>query len=152
MAGSPWIYQPSIVRDKLAILALVEGVWDRVQPKIRSDNYSIDFAVAPDLSACWIVEINNFLPPLAGSGLFKYRHAADRTVIERGPFEFRIKETPVTPEDFVSVDIDEATGRTTTTTMHPAPPHIMKLVGDVRKSLAGDVSGAATSVSPCTVS
>jgi hypothetical protein len=37
------------------------------------------------------------LPPLAGSGLFACQDGADRAKLKlkKGPFEFRIKESPV---------------------------------------------------------
>ena len=126
-AYSPWCYDPRIVEKKDEILALIQETWAAAAERIgeKSLNYSLDFAVATDLSQCWIVEVNNFLPPLAGCGLFIYGDASDRAVMERGPFEFRIKEVPLRAEDFVQTTHDPKTGRSRTIVMQPAPQHLM---------------------------
>jgi hypothetical protein len=68
----------------------VESLWDRIPTDtLPMTDYCIDFAVNPDLSQVWIVEINAFLPPLAGSGLFGMHVSADRDLITNGPFTFR---------------------------------------------------------------
>ena len=133
---NPWVYSQDMMQQKDAILKLILELWDRAQPNIRSENYSLDFAVAPDLSGCWIVELNNFLPPLAGSGLFDYYLPSDRDILMRGPFEFRIRTTPVTEDDFVRVTTDEE-GNKKTIHMQPATPHMMLYVKNYRRKLFG---------------
>jgi hypothetical protein len=123
---NPWVYDKKLIENKLQVLSLINNLWDEVQDKVRSSNYSIDFAVSPALDGgVWIVEINNFLPPLAGSGLFVYQDEADRAKLKKGPFEFRIKESPVKEADFINTSIDKY-GRKRTLTMKPAPDHIMR--------------------------
>jgi hypothetical protein len=99
---SPFIFSPEISAQKDKILRLIEGVWDSVQGRIQSKNYCLDFAVSRSLSHCWIVEVNNFLPPLAGAGLFDYHDVdGDRVTLFHGPFEFRIQEKPIQETDFL---------------------------------------------------
>lgn len=137
-AYNPWIYESKLVEKKEKILNIITTLWDVVEPKVRSDNYSIDFAVSPLLNGdVWVVEINNFLPPLAGSGLFHYHDESDRTVLAKGPFEFRVRETPVKREDFVWTTVEENTGKTRVVTMQPAPDHVMRYVENLRREKEG---------------
>eukprot|EP00128_Syssomonas_multiformis_P014365 Colp12_sorted_trinity150504_noHs@33831 len=86
-AYSPWVYDERIIKNKDLVHKVITETWDQVQPRIRSDNYSVDFALSPDLKTCFIVEINNFLPPLAGCGLFVYQDDSDRAILEgRSPY------------------------------------------------------------------
>lgn len=78
-----------MLKKRDQILAKIHSVWDKIHGKIPIQNYCVDFAVQPDCSQCWIVEVNAFLPPLAGSGLFQMHVAADRDIIYNGPFTFR---------------------------------------------------------------
>jgi hypothetical protein len=135
---SPWVYQQRMVEEYDRLLEIITRLWDRVEPCIRSDNYSVDFAVSPALNGdCWIVEINNFLPPLAGSGLFNYNDSADRQLLlhPQGvrPFEFRIRREPMTSADLEYRN--EETGRSIV--MQPAPPHTMAFVRAQRFEIQG---------------
>ena len=114
-------------------MAAIRRVWDEADPSIRSDNYTLDFAVSRDVSQVYIVELNNFLPPLSGSCLFEYANEHDREIIFNGPFEFRIKETPTSLQDFVHVRTDEKTGKEQTSIMQPAPPHWMLMAENIRR-------------------
>ncbi|PRP84149.1 hypothetical protein PROFUN_04140 [Planoprotostelium fungivorum] len=136
-AYSPFIFERQQVEKKADILRLIEKVWDRVDEKSRVQDYSVDFAVSPECGEgqCWVIEINAFLPPLAGSGLFSMHDAKDRDIIKNGPFEFRVKEKPIVEEDFTVVKVDEKTGRTTTVIMQPATPEVMDWVKEVRREL-----------------
>lgn len=80
--------------------------WERNANQLRQahkslslDNYSIDFCFSPDLEVrregktvqlllnfqkCWVVEVNAFLPPLAGCGLFNYDDPVDRKLMLDG--------------------------------------------------------------------
>lgn len=139
-AYSPWVFEPRIVERKDDVLAVVNRLWDQAQPCIRAEDYSIDFAVASDLSQAWIVEINAFLPPLAGCGVFDYSSPADRSVLEGvSPFEFRVCERPIVEADFRTTRVDES-GKVTTMEMRPAPPHIMAMLREAR---SGGGGGAA---------
>eukprot|EP00298_Acanthocystis_sp_HF-20_P007283 c16913_g1_i1.p1 GENE.c16913_g1_i1~~c16913_g1_i1.p1 ORF type:complete len:327 (-),score=102.24 c16913_g1_i1:33-926(-) len=131
-AYNPWVYDKVIVESKEKILEIITNLWDRVQPKVKSNNYCIDFAVSPNLKDCWIIEVNNFLPPLSGSGLFDFHKEEDKNIIFNGPFTFRIKETPTKEEDFIYIRIDQKTNKKTTTLMQPAPPFIMKTIENIR--------------------
>eukprot|EP01104_Vermistella_antarctica_P013546 TRINITY_DN4118_c1_g1_i3.p1 TRINITY_DN4118_c1_g1~~TRINITY_DN4118_c1_g1_i3.p1 ORF type:complete len:450 (-),score=80.24 TRINITY_DN4118_c1_g1_i3:129-1478(-) len=136
-AYNPWVYDRSICEHKDAILRLISDLWDRAGPKIRSENYTLDFAVSKDLKKCYIVELNNFLPPLSGSCLFDYKNAHDRALLASGPFEFRVRDVATTVADFVSVSTDAKTGKTRTMVMQPAPPHLMLFVENAKRKRLG---------------
>ena len=149
-AYNPWVFDARQHRHKAQILARIVEVWDRAAPRVRCENYSIDFAVDPhrigggdgggggashggssggrsegrgggrsggrgggsgdggggggdEEAACWIVEINAFLPPLAGCGLYRYEDPTDRKLLLEGPFSFRVRDKPATDADFVQV-------------------------------------------------
>lgn len=133
-AYSPWVYDKRIIDHKDTLLGLMIALWDKAQAKIQSQNFSIDFAISNELSECWLVEINNFLPPLAGCGLFNFYDEHDRAVLEgKVGFEFRIRMEPLEAQkDFVRTRTNKDTGRMTTTIMQPAPPHIMAFVDKCR--------------------
>jgi len=61
---------------------------------MKVDSYTIDFALFPNLDKIFVIEINE-LPPIAGTGLFKFDSPIDRKIIEEGPFELRINEIPL---------------------------------------------------------
>jgi hypothetical protein len=93
---NPWIYVPKMVTEKAKLLEIITQFWDKVEPKVAiADNYSIDFAVDATLNGdAWLVEVNNTLPPMAGSGLFRYADDGDRKLLLEGPFTFRTREAP----------------------------------------------------------
>ena len=138
---NPWVYSADMLNKKEQILALLLEVWDKADGHIRSENYSLDFAVSPDLSACWIVELNNFLPPLAGCGVFNFYDEEDRKVLLEGPFEFRLKKAPVTEADFsrVHINADAETGQEVkvTVNMQPASPDVMLYAANARRAKYG---------------
>jgi hypothetical protein len=140
---SPWVYKPEIVENKKKIQEKIFSLWDQVQPKIKSENYCLDFAVSVDLKNCWIVEVNNFLPPLAGCGLFKYSDIeGDRKILFEGPFEFRIKDDPIVLADFVltTETIDKTTNiknKATTMIMRPASHQTMMWMTNLRLQKEG---------------
>lgn len=137
---SPYVYSPGLhVARREELLALLTATWDAAAAQVERhvSSYSIDFAVAPDLSRCWVVEVNAFLPPLAGSGLFRYAVPADRAVLAgEAPFEFRVKTAPLAPADFVHTSV-KSDGSTRTTTMAPAPPHVMRRLRQLRREVQG---------------
>lgn len=130
---NPWVFVPAIVAHKKEIFHLIENVINKVQPKIHSQTYSIDFAVSPQLDACWVVEVNNFVPPLAGAGLFDTSSARDCTLLRTGPFEFRVRDAPVTESEMTKTHGDIRTGTSTTVQMQPAPPRLMHLIDEERR-------------------
>lgn len=129
---NPWVYDEKLIKQEADVLQRMLTLWDEVTPKIRSQNYSLDFAFSKDLQNCWIIELNNFLPPLAGSGLFKYYEERDKEIILQGPFEFRIRKTPVVVEDFSYERIEKTTGKTYKVIMQPASDEIMLFVKNLR--------------------
>lgn len=133
----PWVFSPNMLAKKEQILEVIFRVWDKAETRIRSENYSLDFAVSPDLSSCWIVELNNFLPPLAGSGLFDYYSPIDRHILESGPFEFRLKSTLVTTADFRREIFDGDNVPVKTVVMQPASPGLLREVANVRRKVFG---------------
>ena len=69
--------------------------------------------------------------------MFDYHDESDRTVLAEGPFEFRVRETPVGREDFVRTTVDENTGKKRVVTMQPAPDHVMRYVENLRREKEG---------------
>jgi hypothetical protein len=69
------------------------SLFEEVRDSIQLDTYTIDFAVCPQTMRTQIVEINN-PPPKAGTSLFIWDDEKDRSIIENGPFEFRLLEKP----------------------------------------------------------
>lgn len=134
---NPWVYDETIVKNSDKISALILSLWDLAAVNIRSQDYSLDFAVAPDLSHCWIVELNDFLPPLAGSGLFDFHKDSDRQVIFQGPFEFRVRSTPVVKADFTREVVNQQTGERKMIIMQPETDEVMELVRAFRNAQHG---------------
>ena len=134
-AYSPWVYDPLLLENKAKIEKLILSVWNEAEPLVSSKNYSIDFAVSPKLNSCKIVEINNFLPPLAGAGLFNYSNEEDRKLVHEGPYSFRVKVKPITDQDFVTKQKDKQTGGTITVEMKPAPPHVLHFIECWRRGI-----------------
>lgn len=129
---SPFAYSAQLIPRKRAALARITSVWDEADKRIsgKCRDYSIDFALSPDLKRCWVVEINAFLPPLAGAGLFDMQDPLDAAKVtgKSDTFEFRIREKPLVESDFRSERTDSKTGKVTVTTFHPAPPHVMEYI------------------------
>ncbi|KAH3756685.1 cell division cycle protein 123-like [Pelomyxa schiedti] len=65
---------------------------DEIRDKIPMDNYVIDFAVSEDLHSVSVVELNPFART-TGSCLFDWEK--DATVIQNGPFEYRVIQAPL---------------------------------------------------------
>ncbi|CAF0830003.1 unnamed protein product [Didymodactylos carnosus] len=142
-AYNPWILDPQQLANKDRILELISSVWTQVESKIiKISDYSIDFAVAPTCmdGQCWVIEVNAFLPPLAGSGLFSMQSPVDRNIIKNGPFEFRMRDTAVSENDFVVTETDHETGRQLKIIMQPAPPELMNIVKKLRRDLKHESS------------
>jgi hypothetical protein len=134
---NPWVYDDMLIAKEADVLEQILQLWDSLIPKIRSTNYSLDFAVSRDFQHIWIIELNNFLPPLAGSGLFQFHDENDKKVLFEGPFEFRIRKTPVTEVDFAYTRVDRVTGKTIHVTMQPASDEIMLFVKNLRREKFG---------------
>lgn len=75
-------FDERILKAKEQIEEVILNQWRKVKDKVhrKSKNYCIDFAVTPSLEKVFIIELNNFLAPVAGSGLFEYHNAKDRKV------------------------------------------------------------------------
>lgn len=100
-----FVFDKRMVKGKKAIERSIMGMWDRVKAKIhkKSKDYCIDFAVQPDdFSKALIIEVNNFQPPLAGSGMFEYADEGDRKLLQQGPFSFRIRESPLESHEIMT--------------------------------------------------
>lgn len=124
---SPWVYTSVMIEHKEAILSVILGLWERATPLVDSSDFSIDFAVTWSERHVYIVEINAFLPPLAGSGLFSMGNKDDVETIANGPFQFRVRETPVTEADFFEERVGKD-GTRVTINREPAPKHVMALL------------------------
>mmetsp|Transcript_1151 Transcript_1151/g.1869 ORF Transcript_1151/g.1869 Transcript_1151/m.1869 type:complete len:257 (+) Transcript_1151:229-999(+) len=92
-----FFFDERIVAHKAEIEKQIMQLWERVRDRIhrKSQNYCIDFALAASLEKIFIIEVNNFVAPVAGSGLFDYHKEADRKLLEEGPFSFRIRTKPL---------------------------------------------------------
>mmetsp|Transcript_17272 Transcript_17272/g.51057 ORF Transcript_17272/g.51057 Transcript_17272/m.51057 type:complete len:471 (+) Transcript_17272:220-1632(+) len=122
-AYNPWLYNEVIHRQRDRVLQIIEALWGKVDAKIPDgmQDYTIDFAVDPSLNGdVWVVEVNNTLPPMAGSCLFKYSHPIDRKILEEGPFQFRVLEAPWDPHADYAAARREGGGRQTM--LLPASP------------------------------
>lgn len=91
------VFDSQIVIHEKAIEALIMNTWRSVSGRVHkhSHSYCIDFAVTPDAKTAFIIEVNDFLPPVAGSGLFEYTTPKDRALLEKGPFSFRVRKKPL---------------------------------------------------------
>jgi len=89
-------------------------IWDyfetQVKHRVKTDTYTIDFAISPDLSthiffilietdlfrpeSLKVIEINH-PPPTAGTSLFDWNNPTDRDVVSNGPYELRVLHKPV---------------------------------------------------------
>uniref|UniRef100_A0A7S4DHE3 Cell division cycle protein 123 n=2 Tax=Lotharella globosa TaxID=91324 RepID=A0A7S4DHE3_9EUKA len=114
-------YDARIVANKEAIQAQILSLWEKVRHSIdkKTKNYCIDFAVTPSLEKTFIIEVNNFLAPIAGSGLFKYNKMEDRKLLEEGPFSFRVRTAPL-------VALEEEIEGVGIRTLHPPLVAMMK--------------------------
>lgn len=149
-AYNPWVYYPSIVQNKDLILSTITPVWDAVMALYEGDDYCLDFALSPDFTRAYLIEINNFLPPLAGSGMFNVGLASDRDIILNGPFEFRIRSSPVQPNEMIQQRRDEVTGEVVSTIQFsPAPPDVMAYVEQCRLKALG--RGGAARGTKCAI-
>lgn len=138
---NPYVYDLEIIENKSRILDKILEVWDKIDIEFGalSQNYSLDFAMSNNFQNVYLIEINNFLPPLAGSGLFNYYDDKDRNIIENGPFVFRIKETALEEKDF-STTITLGTGDRKTMVSSPAPPEVLAFIDACRREALGKQS------------
>ncbi|KAL6618434.1 hypothetical protein U3516DRAFT_796516 [Neocallimastix sp. 'constans'] len=83
------IYDPFMEEHSNEISNAIVAFHDKyIKPRITIPNYTVDFAVSADLKDIICVELNN-PPPAAGTALFHWDKPEDRTVIEKGPYQFR---------------------------------------------------------------
>lgn len=83
------IYDPFIAEHSKEISDAIVAFHDQyIKPRVAIPDYTVDFAVSADLKDIICVELNN-LPPSAGTALFQWDDPEDRTVIEKGPYQFR---------------------------------------------------------------
>ena len=54
----PSCFVPEFVAKKQQIQEKLLEYWRMVAPRIKTPNYTIDIALAPDLSRAWLVELN----------------------------------------------------------------------------------------------
>ena len=62
---------------------------------------------------------------------------SDKDIIANGPFEFRIRKTPVVESDFHYERVDKSTGKNVRVTMQPATDEIMLFVQNLRREKYG---------------
>jgi len=85
-----------MAQNKEKIKNRILKFFEETKHLVPIDDYVIDYALDPHSQKIWIVEINN-PPPVAGQALFNWEDEKDNEIIRKGPFEFRILETP--PKD-----------------------------------------------------
>lgn len=77
---SDFTYVPEIAANRDTVERMIVECWESVKDRIHVPGYTIDFFVAPDLSFVKIIEIN-WLPPIAGTGLFNWHDEEDKRII-----------------------------------------------------------------------
>ena len=83
------IYDPFLAEHSKEISDAIVAFHDQyIKPRITIPDYTVDFAISADLKDVMCVELNN-LPPSAGSALFHWDNPEDRSIIEKGPYQFR---------------------------------------------------------------
>ncbi|KAH3756436.1 cell division cycle protein 123-like [Pelomyxa schiedti] len=88
------IYVPDIASQRSLVASTILDYFEsKIKPKLlHLNSYTLDLAVRPDLKAVRTIELNH-PPPTAGTALFNWDSAADRQVMESGPFEFRVNSS-----------------------------------------------------------
>jgi len=107
-------YVVEIVTQKPKIAEVIYKFWENnLSPRVKCSNYTIDFVLSPTLESIHVIEIN-YPPPIAATILFDWSNENDRKIIQEGPFQLRIVETPLlTPLDSqISHLIKKLRGRT----------------------------------------
>merc|ERR1719499_199521 len=91
-------YDPILVQEKNKIRTNLVEFWKQhCKSQIRSENYCVDFCINPkNLDQICLIEVNNFLPPLAGTGQFLWHRKEDREEVMNPPLSFRV---PLHPSD-----------------------------------------------------
>jgi len=119
------VFVPDFVLKYEEIKKCIFDFWTLVKGDIRSDDYTIDLALSPDLQHVVIVELND-LPPTAGTSMFDWENPRDKNQILNGEnFELRIL-TEFNRKAFDEIHqplrkyIDSLRGRT------PPPPSIVE--------------------------
>jgi len=87
-------YIPEIANQKQKIAEHLRLYFDSIKHLIPIKNYTIDFALFPDFSKIWVIEINH-PPPIAGLCLFNWDNPEDRKIVTEGPFQLRVNEIPI---------------------------------------------------------
>jgi len=87
-------YVPELVANKEKVGEHIKNYFNSIKHLIPITNYTIDFAVSPDLCTTWVIEINH-PPPIAGTSLFDWESENDKKIMQEGPYEFRITEKPL---------------------------------------------------------
>lgn len=86
-------YLPELLQNKEEIQTKIVAFFEQsVKTQLSAlGNYVVDFALLPDLSKIWIVEIND-PPPVTGTGMFDPTEEADMKAIASEPLTFRIMD------------------------------------------------------------
>ncbi|KAJ5078860.1 cell division cycle protein [Anaeramoeba ignava] len=82
---------PRVIQYKDKIQKLILDTFQKIKPKlIHYSHYIVDFAITgKDLDTVWIIELNPWIFSTDGC-LFSW--TLDKSILENGPFEFRIRE------------------------------------------------------------
>jgi hypothetical protein len=159
---NPWIYDPILIQKKSQIFELILNLWKKIRILYHGKDYCLDFALNDELTEVYLIEINAFLPPLAGSGLFDMTKEKDRNIIKFGTptpilgedpnqdnetshttdrtnqeIVFRLREEYVTEKEMRVEKVDPVTRKRSWITYAPAPDAIMKYILKCRKEAVG---------------
>jgi hypothetical protein len=87
-------YFADLVAHKEAVSARIRAFFESVvAPRVPHGSYVVDFAILGDAAEdIKVIELNPFYVG-AGTGLFSWR--VDRELFLQGPFEFRVRESPI---------------------------------------------------------
>jgi hypothetical protein len=160
---NPWIYDPILLKNKDQIFQMIVTLWKKIALLYPGKDYCLDFALNSDLTQVYLIEINAFLPPLAGSGLFNFYSPEDRNIIlygaRQGPtleehqdqdqgqegeeeeernIVFRLREDYITEQEMtIEKEDPQQTGKKLTITYSPAPEAIMRFIMKCRREALG---------------
>jgi hypothetical protein len=158
---NPWIYDPILLVNKEKIFRMIVDLWKKIALLYPGKDYCLDFAFNSDLTQLYLIEINAFLPPLAGSGLFNFYSPEDRNIIlygarqhpgtagkegeaEKGKEEeeknivFRLREHYITEQEMtIEKEDPQQTGKKLIITYSPGPEAVMGFIMKCRREALG---------------
>jgi len=85
-------YYPELVQNKEKLKNRMSDFWNSIKHKVPQKSCIIDFLVQDD--NVMIIELNPFFNDTSAC-LFSWREAEDRKIIQQGPLQIRVLESPI---------------------------------------------------------